>query len=140
MTSDEHQIRQLVSTWMTATETGDVDSVLNLMTDDAVFLIPGRAPMRKDEFASVAKAQSGAGAPKIEGRSEIQEIKVLGEWAFMWTHLSVTAIPADGSTPIERAGHTLTILKKQDGRWLLARDANLLAPVSLPPGAAPTHR
>ena len=26
-------------------------------------------------------------------------------------------------------GHTLTILRKENGRWLLARDANLLAPV-----------
>jgi hypothetical protein len=31
-----------------------------------------------------------------------------------------------------RAGHTLSILRKRDGRWVLARDANLLAPV---PGA-----
>jgi hypothetical protein len=29
-----------------------------------------------------------------------------------------------------RAGHTLSILMKQDGRWVLARDANMLAPVS----------
>jgi len=31
-----------------------------------------------------------------------------------------------------RAGHTLTILKKQNGNWVLARDANMLAPVSKP--------
>jgi FkbM family methyltransferase len=30
---------------------------------------------------------------------------------------------------VERAGYTLTILRKEKGRWLLARDANLLAPV-----------
>jgi len=29
-----------------------------------------------------------------------------------------------------RAGHTLSILRKENGRWLLARDANLLSPVS----------
>jgi hypothetical protein len=45
----------------------------------------------------------------------------------MWSHLQVTMTPADGSLPIERAGHTLTILKKESGRWRLARDANLLA-------------
>jgi hypothetical protein len=28
-----------------------------------------------------------------------------------------------------RAGHTLSILKKESGRWVLVRDANMLAPV-----------
>jgi len=37
--------------------------------------------------------------------------------------------PADGSASIERAGDTLTVFRRQDGRWLLMRDANLLAPV-----------
>jgi len=36
--------------------------------------------------------------------------------------------PPNGTEPVRRAGHTLTILKKQDGRWVIARDANLLAP------------
>jgi hypothetical protein len=29
---------------------------------------------------------------------------------------------------MKRAGHTLTIFHKEDGKWLLARDANMLAP------------
>jgi ketosteroid isomerase-like protein len=33
-----------------------------------------------------------------------------------------------GGKPVRRAGYTLTILRKEpDGRWRLARDANLLA-------------
>ena len=32
---------------------------------------------------------------------------------------------------MKRAGHTLSILRKTDGRWQLARDANLLTPVRL---------
>jgi ketosteroid isomerase-like protein len=33
-----------------------------------------------------------------------------------------------GGNSVRRAGHTLTIFSKQaDGRWLLARDANLLS-------------
>lgn len=129
MSSDEQQIRDLVSTWLSATKYGDTETVLDLMTDDIVFLVPGRPPMRKDDFASAARAQAGQSAMNIDGVSEIQEIQILGDWAFMWTKLRVTATPADGSAPIERAGHTMSVLKKQDGRWLLARDANLLAMV-----------
>ena len=36
--------------------------------------------------------------------------------------------PPDG-TPMKRAGHTLSVLKKEGGKWLLARDANMLSPV-----------
>ncbi len=125
---DQAQIRQLVSTWMSATQSGDVDTVMSLMADDVVFLVPGRPPMRKPEFAQIAKAQSDPGAPAIDGHSQIQEIKIVGEWAFMWTQLAVTVTPAHGAPPIEREGHTLTVLQKLEGRWLLARDANLLAP------------
>jgi uncharacterized protein (TIGR02246 family) len=128
MSSDEVQIRQLVATWMSATKSGDVETVLGLMTDDVVFLVPGRAPMRKDDFASAAKAQAGGSAPKFDGSVDIQEIKVVNDWAFMWSRLRVVATPPDGSAPTAREGHTLTILKNENGRWLLARDANLLAP------------
>jgi len=128
MQNDEQEIRQLVSTWMSASKAGDVDTVLSLISDDVVFLQPGQPVMRKADFTAKAKAQSEHNAPQIDGSSEIQEIKVIGDWAFMWTRLTVTVTPSDGK-PMTRAGHTLTILNKQNGRWVLARDANLLAPV-----------
>jgi uncharacterized protein (TIGR02246 family) len=127
--SDEQAIRDLVATWMAATRDGDVDTVLGLMTDDAVFLTPGRPPMTKTDFAKAAESQAGGKAPKFDGHSEMLEVQVLGDWAFMRTRLSVTATPPDGSPPTRREGHTLTLLRKDDGRWKLARDANLLAVV-----------
>lgn len=126
MDKDEQEIRTLVRTWLEASRQGDTDKVLGLMTDDVVFLLPGRPPMRKPEFAAAARAQAAA-APRIDGESDIQEIQVMGDWAFLWSRLRVVATPPGGA-PIERAGHTLTILRKENGRWLLARDANLLAP------------
>jgi uncharacterized protein (TIGR02246 family) len=129
MQNDEQEIRQLVSTWMTASKAGDIETVLSLMADDVVFLMPGQPVMRKADFAAAARAQAGADAPQLDGSSEIQEIKVLGDWAFMWTRLTVVATPPGGARAVTRAGHTLTILKKQNGKWVLARDANLLAPV-----------
>lgn len=129
MQSDEQEIRQLVSTWMTASKAGDIETALSLMADDVVFLVHGQPVMRKADFAAAARAQSGQGAPHFDGSSEIQEIKILGDWAFMWTKLTVVVTPPNDAPPMTRAGHTLTILKRQNGKWLLARDANLLAPV-----------
>ncbi|NKI93935.1 SgcJ/EcaC family oxidoreductase [Rhizobacter sp. SG703] len=129
MHDDEAQIRQFVTTWMAATRAGDVDTVLSLVADDVVFLAPGRPPMGKDEFTAVSKAQAAPGGPAVDGVSDIQEIQVLGDWAFMWTKLVVTVTPP-GAPPQKRAGHTLTVLRKEAGRWVIARDANLLAPAT----------
>jgi uncharacterized protein (TIGR02246 family) len=131
MQSDEQEIRQLVATWMTATKAGDIDTVLSLMAEDVVFLLPGRPPMiGKSAFAAAAGAQSAQERPQFDGTSDIQEIKVVGEWAFMWAKLSVVVTPPGGASSMARAGHTLSILNKQNGKWVLARDANMLSPVS----------
>ena len=127
MQNDEQQIRRLVSTWMEATRAGDVETVLSLMSDDVVFLVSGQEPMGKRDFAEAARAQAGNDAPAFDISSEIQEIKVLGDWAFMWQKLAVTVTPPQGPR-MKRSGHTLTILEKRNGTWVLARDANLLAP------------
>jgi uncharacterized protein (TIGR02246 family) len=131
MQSDEQEIRQLVATWMAATKAGDTETVLRLMADDVVFLVTGQPPMiGKAAFAAAAKPQPGQERPQFDGSSKIQEIQVLGDWAYMWTKLSVVVTPPGGGPSMTRAGQTLSILKKQDGKWVIARDANMLSPVS----------
>lgn len=126
MSPDEIAIRKLVADWMDATRRGDTAAVLALMTEDVVFLIPGREPMRKAEFAAAPQGQAGL---TIEGQSDIQEVIVAGDWAFMWSRLAVSVTPPEGQV-MRRAGHTLTVFRKDEGQWRLARDANLLAPVA----------
>ena len=128
MTEDERAIRDLIAAWMEASKNGDLQTVLSLMADDVVFMVPGRS-FGKDAFAAASQGMKGM---TFEGKSEVQEIQVLGEWAWCRTHLTVTVTPPNGK-PVRRFGNTLSILKKQaDGRWLLARDANMLAPESQP--------
>ena len=129
--TDEQQIRDLVAKWMSATKARDVATVLDLMTDDVVFLVAGQAPFGKEHFAAAMKpASTGAALPTIDGRSEIQEVCVMGDLAFLRTRLTVEVTPPGGK-PAKRAGHTLSILRKSEGRWRLARDANLLVPVDV---------
>lgn len=129
MASDEQQIRELIAKWMTATKTGDVATVLSLMTDDVVFLVVGQQPFGKDKFAELMKSPPGVPRPQIDGRSEIQEIQVLGDWAYLWTRLNIEVTPP-GKQTVKRSGHTLSVLRKSGGQWRLARDANLLTTVS----------
>lgn len=137
MANDEQQIRDLVATWIEATKAGDVDAVLSLMTDDVVFLVAGRPPMiGKAAFAAAMQAMSANGPMQFEGHSEVQEVEVHGDVAFMWTKLAVTMTPPGAAASIMRAGNTLSVLKKQQGKWLLARDANLL--VTVDPAKSPS--
>jgi uncharacterized protein (TIGR02246 family) len=129
MSIDEQEIRQLVSTWMAANKVGEVDKILSLMADDVVFLQPGQPVMHKADFGAAARARSNQDAPQLDASIEIQEIQILGDWAFMWTKLTVVLTPPGGAQPLKRAGHTLTILKRQSGKWVIARDANMLVPV-----------
>ena len=125
MIDDERAIRELVETWMEASQAGDTATVLSLMADDVVFQVPGREPFGKAAFAAMAQGIAGV---RMEGSSEILELKVLGEWAYLRNHIAVTVTPPGGK-PVTRAGTTLTILRRDGGRWLLARDANLLTEV-----------
>jgi len=120
MEDDEQEIRQLVSTWMAASKAGDVEMVLSLMSDDVVFLVPGRPVMRKADFAAAARAQSGQGSPQFDATSEVQEIKVLGDWAFMWTRLTVVITPPGGAQAMTRRPHTV---HPQEAKWKMGAGA-----------------
>ena len=126
MTDDERAIRDLVATWMAASQAGDVETVLGLMADDVVFMVPGREPFGKQAFAAASQSMKNV---RFEGTYDIREIAVLGDWAYLRNYLTVTVTPPGGE-PVRRSGYTLTILRKQpSGKWVLARDANLLTKV-----------
>ena len=130
MQSDEQEIRDLVSTWLEATKAGDTEKVLELMAEDVVFLVPGEPPMvGKAPYKEAAQPHPEQPVPEIEGVSVIQEIKVLGDWAYMWTEMAVKVTPPNGH-PVKRVGHTLSILHKENGKWVISRDANMLVPVT----------
>lgn len=123
--SDEKAIREVVTRWMRASKGGDTAAVLDLMTDDVVFLTPGREPFGKEVFRVAAAANAGTGAT-IDGEHEVVELEVFGERAWMRSKLSVRAKMPDGKV-IVREGFCLTVLRKEAGAWKIARDANLLA-------------
>ena len=126
MDRDEQAIRSLIETWMRASAEGDLPRVLELVDDDVVFLGPGRPPMRgKDGFAAASRAMEGKA--RADGKVDIQEIRVFGDWAYGWNQLTVTMHPVEGGAPTRLSGPTLTVFrKKADGKWVLFRDANMI--------------
>ena len=126
MSTAEKAIRKLIEDWMQASAKGDGAALLNMMSDDVIFMTAGGEPFGKEQFAERMQALRDA---HMEAKSEPVEIKVLGDWAYVRNHIVVTMTPKSGQ-PTRRSGYTLTILnRKPDGAWMITRDANLLPPM-----------
>ena len=64
MKSDQDQIHELVTTWITASRAGDIETLLKRMTDDVIFL----AERRCGKTSSHSRQESSqAWAPTIDG-------------------------------------------------------------------------
>lgn len=124
---DEQAIRRHFEHWMKATKEGDLKLAKSLIANDAVFLVPGADRMDKESFAAAATASD----PNIDFQLDcsIQEIKVLGDHAWLWTKFSLTMTDKRSKTSSKLAGHSLSILKRQGEGWVIIRDANTMAPV-----------
>ena len=122
---DERQIRELVDSWIAASNARDLPALIGMMTDDIVFMTPGRAPFGKAEFAAdVERMKSVA----IDARAEVQEIEVFGPRAYIRNHVRVE-LTSPGQAPKRVSGYAMSVLRKEaDGRWRIARDANLVMP------------
>ena len=122
---DERQIRQLVDSWIAASKAHDLPALMGMMADDVVFMTPGRAPFGKAEFAADVERTKGVA---IDARAELQEIEVFGPRAYVRNYILVE-LTSPGQAPKRMSGYAMSVLRKEaDGRWRIARDANLVMP------------
>lgn len=128
--SDEQAIRALIGHWLAATRKSDVAAILPLMTDDMVFMVTGQPPMvGRDSFAAGMHAM--AHTHRVLPDSVVEEVVVSGAMAYSRTRLEIRIEPIGGGVAVRRAGYTLSVFRRDGaGQWQLARDANLLAPVT----------
>ena len=101
MTADERAIRELIAAWISASRAGDLDTVLGLMTDDVVFMVPGTEPFGRAAFAAAAMKMKGT---SFEGTGEVRELQVLGDWAFVRSYLEVAMTRRAARQSAARAG------------------------------------
>ena len=120
------QIRDLMAACRRLTADGNLDGLLSLLADDVIFLTPGNPPITRDDFAKGFREVSAKA--RIETQQEVKEIQVSGDIATAWSHLTVVLTPKQGGKPSEASGYVLTVFQRSaSGKWLLARDANLVA-------------
>jgi uncharacterized protein (TIGR02246 family) len=124
--TDEQQIRHVMDEWRRLTDEGDLDGLMSLLADDVIFLTPGNPPITKNDFATGFRDVSAKA--RIEAAQEVKEIRVSGDIAAAWSHLTVLLTPKEGGKMSEASGYVLTVFhRSSSGKWLLARDANLVA-------------
>ena len=122
---DERQIRKLIDSWIAASNARNLPALMDMMTDDVVFMTPGRGPFGKAEFAADSQRMKSV---TIDARAQVQEIEVFGPRAYIRNHIRVE-LTSPGQAPRRMSGYAMSILRKEaDGRWRIARDANLVAP------------
>jgi uncharacterized protein (TIGR02246 family) len=122
---DERQIRKLIEAWIAASNARNLPALMDMMTDDIVFMTPGRAPFGKAEFAADSQRMKSV---TIDARAEVQEIEVFGPRAYIRNHIEIE-LTSPGQAPKRMSGYAMSILRKEaDGRWRIARDANLVVP------------
>jgi uncharacterized protein (TIGR02246 family) len=118
-------IRESVETWLAASKMRDLSTMLDLLADDVLFIVPGKEPFGKEEFAAANEEQMKD--IEMDATIDIKEIEVAGDWAWMRSFLEVT-FTREGKA-VRRSGHILNIWQKNpDGRWVIKRDANFVKP------------
>ena len=121
LAADEAAVRESVERAVEAFNTSDIDALVDLHTDDAVILKPGKPPEIGKQVMR-ASLEEVFSTFKVSESRTIEEIEIVSDWAFTWGYYSVTLTPIDGSPPIAEEGKYIDILRRQPGgAWLFAR-------------------
>jgi uncharacterized protein (TIGR02246 family) len=117
-------IRKVGDTMNALVAKGDVASILDLMTDDVVFLPPNDVPkVGKEAYHVWVQAFQNQFA--VVSKTISREIRVAQDLAWEWGMLQETFTPrnaASGLKPVNFDGKFLrTFIKQPDGSWKIAR-------------------
>jgi uncharacterized protein (TIGR02246 family) len=103
---DRKAIRDVVILWAKATAEGDLATVMDLMTDDVVFLTPGNLPMMREAFR--AGFENMIRNVTVKAKPDVQGLDITadGDVAMSWGRLEVETEPKSGGPAKMAQGHT----------------------------------
>ena len=122
---DKQAIQDLTQQWLSAMRNKDIASLTNMVTEDAVFLPPGFPPIRGKEAVEAMYRHFFPQFISVEQSAEVEEVEVVGDWAFTWGSESLLLVSQADAAPIRMQGKGMSILRRQpDGSWKFARGIN----------------
>ena len=109
--------------YVTAINSNDLDTLLEMLTDDVVFLA-AHAPPMVGKDAVRPWLEGYLAAFETHWDKPVQEFVVMGDWAYECYSYKSTDNPRAGGDVIEGTGWGLIIYHHDaDGKWRVARDA-----------------
>ena len=127
-TGDEAErkaILMLLGKWREARRAKDIDAILELVTDDVVFLPSSLPPTEGKGAVEEMYRTFFPRYREIRHEAIIEEVWVEGDWAFLWGTDELCLMPESGETETNLKGKGLSILKRQsDGSWRFWRGIN----------------
>ena len=132
--ADMAAIEQLHRRDAAAAKKGDLTTLAELWTDDAVALPPGEPPIIGIDAIRkwLAKSQPNSSAVEVvDYVLDFKEVKILGDEAIEWGRTSVVLRPRGAPSTLQASGNLMRVLKRQpDGSWRVSRSVwNLERPV-----------
>jgi uncharacterized protein (TIGR02246 family) len=121
--ANEDAIRSALAARGSAISARDLPRILELITEDCVFIVPGRPPITgKDSVRTMYERMfEQYGATKIESQIEIQEVQIFGNTAF-WRGADEKPDEGNRASAAKFAGYEMGLSRRgADGKWRVAR-------------------
>ncbi len=107
---------------------GDAEKIMSLWTDDIVTVRSDGSVSRgrvENEAVLRSNLELGAAFVPLEYALELEEVKVLGDYAYEWGFFRSAMMPSQSGQVLESRGKLMRILRKQpDGSWRIHRTIN----------------
>ena len=127
--ADIAAIKQLTQEHISAMASRDVAKLLQLNSDDVVYLPPGHAPIVGKAAVKEMFEMFFAQFSTIQQSASPSEIEVWGDRAIAWGPEALKLTTESGQV-IEMKGHGMSLMQRQpDGSWKFVRGINNLMPV-----------
>ena len=121
--ADIQAIKEIEAKWAAATNSGDIESIMSLLTDDAIFMFTNE-PIVKGKEAVRNHALADFEEYAYENsKAMVVEVRLAGDWAYARGTWSGTVTPKAGGESIQFIGKWIEIFERQpDGSWKVSRN------------------
>lgn len=121
--ADVEKLNQLQKRVDAAIISGDTESYVKLLTDDAVLLPPNGAPVSGKEAIRTWNSAMSKRFRIVSYAPIDDEVVVADDWAFRRATIDWTIAPLAGGEAVRDSGKFIIIYKRgSDGSWRVARD------------------
>jgi uncharacterized protein (TIGR02246 family) len=126
---DRRAILRLGKMWEEAMRRQDVSALLELVTNDVLFM-PPNMPSVRGKAAVAEMFRVFFSNSTVDQTFNPEEIQIGGNWAFARGQDVMTIVPRDGGPPVRAEARGISILHRDaDGAWRFARGmTNMTAP------------